>query len=352
MNNYAFLHSNTLAPTHQISSINLDKDRQWNVVEATNYALHYVMNKYPNAIMFGEDIADPKGGVFGVSKGLSTNFPERVYNSPLAEATIAGVASGLALQGWLPIIELQFIDFVGPAINQIMNQIATMRWRTAGKQSLPLIILAPCGGYISGAGAWHSQTNESIFAHMPGLRVVMPSTPQDAVNALLHAAKGTDPVLILLPKKQFFRMQAISSFEELYDGQPKIRHKGSDVTVVTWGNGTELCNSAQIILVEQGISCEIIDLRTLSPVPLDLLCLSLQKTGRLVIVQEDCRQCSLGQSLIAELLSNISVWDSLYSPPVLISRENVHVPFHHTSAIMTLPNVNDICDAIRRVISQ
>ena len=274
-------------------------------------------------------------------------FSSRVHNSPLSESTIAGISSGMSMEGMLPIFELQFVDFSGPALNQIMNQIATLRWRTAGKQSAPLILIAPCGGYISGGGAWHSQTLESLFAQMPGLRVIMPSNPKQASESLQIAVEGDDPVLILLPKKQFFRKRCI---DELQYGD--IVLEGDSITIVSWGNCIELCEEASKLLSNKdSLNCEIVCLQSLSPMDLSQVKKSIKKTGRLLIVQESTRHCSVGQAIIAELSCDTECWDNLFSPPQLVSRADVHVPFHYEASLSVLPSVEDICYASRKLAS-
>lgn len=319
----------------------------WHMVDAVNHTLHQLMQENEEIIILGEDVEDPKGGVFGMTRNLSEAYPQRVYNAPLAEATIAGVASGVAIEGMLPVFELQFADFSGPAINQMMNQIATLRWRTAGKEAMPMVFLAPCGGYISGGGAWHSQTLEALFAQMPGLRVVMPSNPQQAANALQKAVAGEDPVIILLPKHQFFRTR---SAEEMPTHE--LISKGDDVTIVSWGNGVHLCEeAAKHLQSKDTLTCDVIGLQSLSPLDISEIKCSVKKTGRLLIVQESTRHCSLGQAIIADLLGDTDTWDNLFAPPQLVSRDNIHVPFHYETSLCVLPSVEDICNAIGRLIS-
>ncbi|MDA0781162.1 MAG: thiamine pyrophosphate-dependent enzyme [Rickettsiales bacterium] len=339
--------NNVLAKECKLECQALPDDREWNMAEAINYTLTNLMKKDPNIFMFGEDIEDPKGGVFGLTKGLSKNFPSRVYNSPLCEATIAGVSSGMSQEGLLPIFELQFVDFSGPALNQIMNQISTLRWRTAGRQSSPLVFLAPCGGYISGGGMWHSQTLESLFAQMPGLRVVMPSNPRQASEAIHRGVEGFDPVVILLPKKQFFRKRCIDEMKH-----DDILAEGNDITIVSWGNGIELCEEASLLLSSNyKLNCDLICLQSLSPLDLSHVRKSIKKTGRILIVQESTRHCSVGQAIIAELSCDTECWDNLFSPPKLVSRADVHVPFHYETSLSVLPSVEDVCNASRELVS-
>lgn len=301
-------------------------------------------------LLFGEDIEDHKGGVFGLTKGLSTEHPSRVINSPLAEATIAGTASGLAMAGYLPIFELQFIDFIGPAFNQIVNQIATLRWRSVGQYKCPLIIYAPCGSYISGGGPWHSQTNEAWLAHAPGLKVYMPSNANDAANLLYSAAHGDDPVLMLLPKNQFQKTVEIQKTMPLYPEKAHIRKAGQHLTIVAWGNCVETALQSASENEKLGYACEVIDLRSIVPCDWATIHKSVRKTGRLIIIQEDNKTCSFGQAIISEIMADKETWESLYAPPQLISRPDVHIGFHSALERSVLPWPKDVAVASRSIM--
>jgi len=329
------------------SPFDLTIEKCWDMVDAVNASLRHLLATNHRVILFGEDIEDPKGGVFGLTKKLSRDFPEQVFNSPLAEATIGGIAPGLALAGYMPIFELQFIDFVGPAFNQLVNQIATLRWRTMGRYKCPLVILAPCGGYFGGGGPWHSQTNESWFAHAPGLRVLMPSTPQDAADLICSAAMGDDPVLILLPKNLFRKKIMSDHTHSLYPDHANICRFGNDITVVAWGNCVDIALSAAKELEPEGISAEIIDIRSIVPCDLRTITHSLIKTGRLVIIQEDNRTCSFGQALISDLTADNEVWKRLKSPPKLVCRDDVHIGFHFKLEKAVLPDKNMLIKSIK-----
>ncbi len=320
------------------------------MLKAVNDTLSELLAGDDRVVMFGEDIADPKGGVFGITKGLSTLYPGRVVNSPLAEATIAGVGAGLAANGFRPIVELQFIDFVGPAFHQIANQIATLRWRTMGQWSCPLVIMAPCGGYLPSGGPWHSQSNEGWFAHIPGLQVVVPSRAADAAALLRAAAHGNDPVLYLLPKHLLRAPDLIDSDEPVRIGQARIAREGSDVTVVAWGNTVSLALEAADALATSGVAAEIVDLRSIVPCDWPTVIASLEKTGRLIVVQEDNRTCSFGQAIIAELTADRRSWNLFAGPPQLVTRDDVHIAFNASSERATLPTAQHIADAVWRAM--
>ena len=322
----------------------------WSMAEAVNETLRQEMNADKRILLFGEDLEDPKGGVFGLTRGLSTLFPDQVHNSPLAEATIAGVACGLAIGGYRPVFEIQFIDFVAPAFNQIVNQIATLRWRSAGAWKCPLVLIAACGAYIGGGGPWHSQTNEAWFAHAPGIQIAMPSTPQDAAALLRSAIYGDDPVLLLLPKKQFRQQVPAGDDEPVRWGDGRIRLAGEDVTLVSWGNCVEICLAASETMRAEGISAEVIDLRTIVPWDRDLVHGSIKNTGRLVVVHEDNRTCGFGGTIIAEITSRPDCWDLLAGPPQLVCRGDVQVPYHPMLEQAVLPDAPGVCDAVRIVM--
>lgn len=319
---------------------------------ALNEALLRRFASEPNAIYFGEDVEDPKGGVFGLTKGLSTRFPDRVFNSPLAEATIMGVAPGLAVAGFKPIFEIQFVDFVGTALNQLMNQLATLRWRSNGKWRCPGIFLIPCGGYLPAGGPWHSQSGEAMFAHMPGVLLACPSTPHDAVALLETAYSLDDPVVFLLPKHLLRRKWEWDVPSPTGFGQASVRLAGEDATIVTWGNGVEIALSAAAALEKEDISVEVLDLRTLVPCDWAAIQRSLAVTGRLVVVHEDNETCGFGQAIIARATTDAEFWNQLAARPQLVARPDAHIPFNPDLELALLPSVNDVKEAVRRAMEE
>lgn len=320
------------------------------IVGAFRGTMHALLANDPRVLVFGQDVEDPKGGVFGLTKGLSNAFPGRVRNAPIAEATIAGVAAGLSIAGYKPVFEFQFIDFVAPAFNQLTNQVATLRWRTAGQWTCPLVLYAPCGGYLPAGGPWHSQTNEGWFTHTPGLRVVSPSTPDDVSSLLQAAVAGEDPVLLLLPKHLFRVPHAM--LREWPDrlGEGVIRRTGRDATIVAWGNCVPLALAAADALSESGVGAEVIDLRSLSPCDWNLIRDSVARTRRLVVVQEDSRTSSFGQAIICELVRDSDMWDTFAAPPQLVSRDDVHIGYHPILERGALPSSEHIAAAVRLVV--
>ncbi len=322
-----------------------------NMVAAINQTLHAALTANQRVLLCGEDIEDPKGGVFGLTKGLSRQFPGRVFNAPLAEATIAGVAVGMAACGWKPVFEIQFIDFLCPAFNQLMSQVSSLRWRTQGEWNCPLVFLAPSGAYLPGGSLWHSESSEGIWAHIHGLQVMEPSTPEDAAGLLWSAIQGSDPTLILLPKHIFRkRMQVPETFEAVPPGKAAVRRIGTDVTLVAWGNCMELAEEAAARMEEEGVSVEVLDLRTLHPFDSATIELSLAKTGRLVVVHEDSRTASLGQAIVAEMTSHPERWNLFFAPPQIVARLDVPIGFHPALEFAALPSLEQVLAALRTVM--
>jgi 2-oxoisovalerate dehydrogenase E1 component len=316
------------------------------MVALLNRTFHMALAQHPRLLMFGEDIADPKGGVFGLTKGLSTHFPGRVVNSPIAEATIVGTAVGLAAIGYRPVFELQFIDFITPGFHQLVSQIATLRWRSNGLWTCPLVLYAPYGAYLPGGGIWHSQSNDGLWAHTPGIKVAIPSTPEDAAGLFWTAFEADDPSLILLPKHLFRVRMPVRQCQPVPFGKAIVRREGHDVTVVSWGNCLELAEQAAQQLKRDGVSLEIIDLRTLVPCDWQTLEASLAKTGRLVVIHEDNRTCGFGEAVITEMVSNPKRFNFFLSPPQLVARHDVHVPFTPELEFAILPNLERVLRAI------
>jgi len=320
------------------------------MVAAFNRVLHAALDTFDNIVMFGEDIEDPKGGVFGFTKGLSTKYPERVRNSPLAEATIVGTAVGLAATGYRPVFEIQFIDFITPGFHQLASQIATLRWRSKGEWKCPLVIYSPYGAYLPAGGMWHSQSNDGWWAHTPGIRIAIPSTPEDIVGLFWAAIQDDDPTLLLIPKHIFRVRTPVQAYRAIPFGKAAIRREGTDVTVVAWGNTLELAFQAAEQFAQQGVSLEIIDPRTLVPFDWETVEQSLAKTGRLVVIHEDNRTCGFGQAIITEMTSIPERFNLLLSPPQLVARYDVHIPFCPELEYAVLPDLARVMQAIQTTL--
>lgn len=321
------------------------------MVDAINLALKTGLKEINHMLLFGQDIEDPKGGVFGFTKGLSTLYPNRVTNAPIAEATIIGSAVGLAAHGYKPVFEIQFIDFITPGFDQLVSQVASLRWRSRSEWTCPMVIYAPYGAYLPAGGLWHSQSNEGWWTHIPGLRVAIPSTAKDAFGLFWSAFHDPDPSLILIPKHLSRIKEPVSELKSLPFGVASIVKTGTDVTVVCWGNILELMQNVDDICKQKGISLEIIDLRTLVPCDMASIANSLEKTGRLVVVQEDNKTSSFGATIISNVVSNPEWFSLLYSPPKLVTRNDVHIPYHPTLEYAVFPSVEDITNAIDSTLS-
>lgn len=316
------------------------------MVDAINATFKRALESDPKIIFFGEDIEDPKGGVFGLTKGLSDAYPHQVFNSPLAEATIMGVAVGLSAYGHKPVFELQFIDFIAPGWNQIVTNMSTTRWRSFNEWKTPLVVYAPYGAYLPGGSLWHSQSNEAALAHVPGIKIAIPSTPEDAAGLFWTAIHSDDPCFILVPKHIFRKRVPVGTAEAVPFGKAKVLKEGSDVTIVTWGNTLELAEEAAEKLGSE-VSVEIIDARSIVPFDYDTVVDSVEKTGRLVVIQEDTRTCGMGQCIIAEMTADPDRFALFLASPQLVSRGDVHIGFNPIYEYEALPSTDDIIAAIR-----
>ena len=296
-----------------------------NIVEAVNKALDQKLSTDPRVVVYGEDVGF-EGGVFRVTAGLQKKYGEqRVFDSPISEAAIVGSAVGMAINGLRPVVEIQFDGFVLPAMNQFIAHVARMRNRSHGNNSLPLIIRMPYGGGIR-ALEHHSESLESIFAHIPGLKVVIPSTPYDTKGLLTAALNGNDPVIFLEPKRIYraFKQEVPDEEYEVPIGKAKIVKPGTDITVVAWGAMVREAEKATKLVEEQGISVELIDLRTISPIDKETVINSVKKTGRILVVHEAYK--SFGPA--AEIISfvNEEAFVYLEAAPARLTGFDVTVP--------------------------
>jgi 2-oxoisovalerate dehydrogenase E1 component len=324
---------------------------KYRIGDTVNRTLHAGLEEDPQRILFGEDIEDPKGGVFRLTQKLSTEFPKQVFNSPLAESTILGVACGLAAYGKRPVFEVQFIDFIYPGFNQLVTNISTLRWRSFGNWKCPAVIYAPYGAYLPGGSLWHSQANESALAHYPGLNVVIPSTPADAAGLLWTAMHTEDPVIFLVAKHLLWAEHEYTKpISAVPLGKARNVREGSDVTLVAWGNTIEKSLEA-LNKIGNEISVELIDLRSIVPWDAAAIEESVRKTHRLVVVQEDTENCSVGQMIISHVTGTPGLWNELLSPPILVSKPNVVIGYNPIYEYAALPDVERIVTAIRRSIS-
>src|SRR5947209_9839281 len=324
---------------------------KYRIGDTINKTLRLGLAESRDRIIFGEDVEDPKGGVFRLTQKLSTEFPKQVYNSPLAESTILGVACGLASYGKRPVFELQFIDFIGPAWNQLVTNLSTLRWRSFGTWTCPVVIYAPYGAYLPGGSLWHRQANEAALAHFPGINVVIPSTPEDAAGLLWTAMHCEDPTFVLVPKHLLWaEHESADPVKAVPLGVARKRHSGSEVTLVAWGNTVEKSLEALTEIGDE-ISVDLIDLRSIVPWDHEAVEESVARTGRLVVVQEDSENCSVGQMIVAHLAGRAEIWSELLAPPVLVSKTNVMIGYNPIYEYAALPDVKRIIGGLRRAMS-
>ena len=319
--------------------------------DTVNLTLRAALERTPGTILFGQDIEDPKGGVFRLTKGLTEAFPGQVNNSPLAESTILGVAVGLASYGKRPVFELQFIDFIAPGWNQLVTNWSTLRWRSNGEWTCPAVLYAPCGAYLPGGSLWHSQTNEASIAHFPGIQIVMPSTAEDAAGLLWSAMQSDDPTIVLLPKHLLWVEREYSKpLVSVPLGVAKQLQSGTELTLVGWGNTVEVCAEA-LRQIDGKVSADLFDLRSIVPWDRETLARSVKRTGRLVIVQEDTENCSVGQMIITTLAGDAEIWSALQAPPALVSKGNVMIGYNPILEFAALPDAKRVVAAIRAVLT-
>lgn len=316
---------------------------QMNMVQAINDALRFEMQRDDRVVILGEDVGKV-GGVFRVTQGLYDEFgEERVIDTPLSEGGIIGTAIGMALYGLLPVPEIQFSDFIFPAYDQIVSELAKYRYRSGGEFVAKMVIRTPVGGGIRG-GHYHSQSPEAQFIHVAGLKVVCPSNPADAKGLLLASLRDPDPVLFFEPKRIYRAAKGeVPEGEHLVPlSSASIVRSGKDVTVITWGAMLYECLDAANKASAQGIECEVVDLRTLWPIDIDTVVESVKKTGRVVVVHEAPKTCGLGGEIVA--LINEKAFLHLQAPPKRVT--GFDTPFPYTLENEYLPLSHRIVPAI------
>lgn len=338
----------------------LNQPRTITMREAVTAALVQEMERDPSVVVIGEDVAGgagmaaydevgSMGGVFGVTKGLVERFGRtRVLDTPLAESAIMGTAVGAAMGGLRPVVELMFVDFLGTCLDQIYNQGAKLRYMSGGQYAVPMVIRTTYGGGIS-AGAQHSGCHYSVFAHFPGIKVVVPSNPADA-QGLLAAAIRDDDLVVFFEHKATYAQSgprlADGTVVEL--GTSAVKRAGADVTVIGIGRTVGLAEQAATMLSDDGIDCEVIDLRSIVPLDLPTLEASVRKTGRLIVVDEDSPRCSVATDLVAQLTQ--SCFDALRAASRVVAPPNTPVPFAPELEAAYQPNVARVVAAVRATL--
>ncbi|MGI8907367.1 MAG: thiamine pyrophosphate-dependent enzyme [Candidatus Sumerlaeaceae bacterium] len=320
------------------------------MLEAMRRTLRAQLAANQDVILYGQDIDDPKGDVFGLTRGLGTAFPEQVENSPLSESTIIGVSIGRALAGKRPVAFLQFADFIPLAFNQIAAELASIYWRTDGGWQAPVIVMAVCGGYKAGLGPFHAQTLESVVAHIPGLDVIMPSNAEDAAGLLNAAFASRRPTIFLYPKSCLNdRSLATRELPEhliVPLGSARVMRRGTEVTILGWGGTVPLCTAAAQHLHAVGVSAEVIDLRCISPWDAATVISSVERTGNLIVVHEDNRSVGFG----AEVCATIAEKASRQVHMRRVTRADTHIPCNFGNQLEVLPSAAAIVEAAAELL--
>jgi len=318
------------------------------LVEAVTQALDYELTNDKNVIVFGEDVG-ANGGVFRATDGLQKKHGiHRVVDTPLAESMIAGLAVGMSTYGIKPVAEIQFMGFIYSAFDHIISHAARMRNRTRGRLSCPLVIRAPYGGGIH-APEHHSESTEALFAHIPGVRVVIPSSPTRAYGLLLAAIRNPDPVIFLEPKRIYRKVKqnVENNGEELPLDTCFVLKEGQDITLVTWGAMVHETLNVAKTLEEQGISAEVIDVATIKPLDIETIINSVEKTGRCVIVQEAARTCSVSSEIAAQLAEHALT--SLFAPIKRVTGYDTIMPYFKMEDDY-MPSEKRILDTVQQVM--
>ncbi len=319
------------------------------LVDAINHALKEEMRRDEHMYIFGEDVGGNKGGVFTATTGIAAEFgKERCFNSPLAESSVIGVAIGMALHGMRPVVEIQFGDYIWTAMMQIRNELSSMRWRSYNYWKAPVVVRVPVGGYIHG-GLCHSQNIESFFAHIPGLKIAYPSNAADAKGLLKTAIRGNDPVLFLEHKGLYRQSYAAASEPDadymLPFGKAVVKRSGSDVTVVTWGALVQKSMEAARRLEKEGVTVEVVDIRTVNPLDMEAIIESVKKTGKVLVAHEDTRFQGFGAEIAAQIADQ--AFEYLDGPVQRLAGTDTPIPYSPVLEEAALPQTADIEKAIR-----
>jgi 2-oxoisovalerate dehydrogenase E1 component beta subunit len=317
-----------------------------NIVQAVNHTLRDEMKRNDKVVILGEDVG-VNGGVFRATEGLLKEFgPNRVIDTPLAESGIIGVSIGMALYGLKPVPEVQFMDFIYPAFDQIQSELSKFRYRSGGHFTTPVVIRTPYGGGIKGSH-YHSQSTEAFFIHTPGLKVVIPATPYDTKGLLTSALRDPDPVMFLEPKKIYRTVRGEVPDDEytIPIGKANVTREGDDVVIFAYGAMLHVAMEAAELASAKEIGVEVVDIRTLLPFDIETILSSVKKTGRVVILHEACKTCGFG----AEIAAQIAERGLLHLEAPIVRVTGFDVPFPYALEEEYMPNANRVLNAIEKV---
>ncbi|MDF2039531.1 alpha-ketoacid dehydrogenase subunit beta [Cytobacillus oceanisediminis] len=321
---------------------------QMTMIQAITDALRTELRNDPNVLVFGEDVG-VNGGVFRATEGLQKEFgEERVFDTPLAESGIGGLAVGLGLQGFRPVPEIQFFGFVYEVMDSISGQLARMRYRSGGRYSAPVTIRSPFGGGVH-TPEMHADSLEGLMAQQPGLKVVIPSTPYDAKGLLISAIRDNDPVIFLEHMKLYrsFRQEVPEEEYSIPLGKAEVKREGSDLTIVTYGAMVHESLKAAEELEKEGKSVEVIDLRTVAPLDIETIIASVEKTGRAIVVQEAQKQAGIAANVVAEINDRAIL--SLEAPVLRVAAPDTVFAFPQAETVW-LPNYKDVIETAKKVL--
>lgn len=322
---------------------------QMTMIQAITDALRVEMKNDPNVLVFGEDVG-VNGGVFRATEGLQAEFGEdRVMDTPLAESGIGGLAVGLALEGFRPVPEIQFFGFIFEVMDSVSGQLARMRYRSGGRWTAPVTIRSPFGGGVH-TPELHADSLEGLVAQQPGLKVVIPSTPYDAKGLLISAIRDNDPVIYLEHMKLYrsFRQDVPEGDYTIDLGKADIKREGTDVSVIAYGAMVHAALKAAEELEKEGISLEVVDLRTVQPLDIETIIASVEKTGSVVVVQEAQKQAGIAANVVAEINDRAIL--NLEAPVVRVAAADTVFPFSQAESVW-LPNHKDIVEAVNKVMN-